>query len=107
MISNKQMSWGNELLIVNSEKGYSSLILVIKEGEQTPLVYHKKKDKTIMILQGCVMITLENQTKMLNQGDVFHISAKTLHRFMAVKEDATIIETGTKIESNDTILVEG
>ena len=96
--------WGHEIIWANTKK-YSSLMMVITEGEQTPYIYHKKRDKTLFILQGIVKLIVEGRNKMLQSGDKYHIPPKLMHRMVALEGDATILEVGTPIE-DDIIIVE-
>lgn len=96
--------WGFELTWVNNDK-YSSRILIVRESEQLPYIYHKKQDITLFILQGVVQLVIEGRNKVLNEGDFYHITPKIMHRIIALKGDATILEAGTPQE-DDIVLVE-
>ena len=101
----KETSWGFEGIWANTPL-YSGRTLVIKEGERTPYIYHKRQDITIAVLQGLVHLTVEGASRQLNAGDIYHIRPKIMYRFHALKGDATLLEAGTKLE-NDTVTVEG
>jgi len=88
--------WGYELVWANTE-AYSGRVLIIKQGDSTNFLYHKTRDKTIFVLQGIVNLILESRTKLLNEGEQYHIPAKVMHQLVAVKGDATILESGTKL----------
>ena len=96
--------WGHEIIWADTKK-YSGIMLVITEGEQTSYIYHKKRDKTLFILQGVVKLVIEGRSKMLQHGDTYHIPPKLMHRIIAIKGDATILEVGTPVE-DDVIIVE-
>jgi len=96
--------WGLELVWSNTEN-YSSKIILIKEGEKLPYIYHKKQDITLFILQGRVLLVIEGKNKMLEEGETYHIPPKLMHRIMAFQGDSTILEVGTKIE-DDIVIVE-
>lgn len=100
----KKHLWGHEMICADRDS-YSSRVFVIKEGEKTPYYYHKVRDKTVFILQGIVQAKIEGQTKLLDEGSEIHISPKVMHGFAAVRGDATILETGTKLV-DDEIVVE-
>lgn len=91
-----QQPWGFELIWAN-ESAYSGRVLIIKQGEATPFVYHKSRNKSIFVLQGIVNLELENRTKLLNEGEQYNIPAKIMHKIIAVKGDATILEAGTQL----------
>lgn len=104
MIDYNKTSWGFEFTWANTSS-YSGRILLVREGDQLPYIYHKKQDITLFILQGVVSLVVEGRTRVLNEGDTFHIQPKLMHRIIALKGDATILEAGTKIE-DDIVLVE-
>ena len=96
--------WGFEMVWADA-KEYSGRILIVREGEKLPYIYHKKQDITLFILQGAVQLVIEGRTKILNEKDSYHIPPKLMHRIMAMKGDATILEVGTAIQ-DDVVLVE-
>lgn len=103
-MKNTKQSWGFEIVFADTEK-YSGKTMIILEGEQTPYIYHKKKDKTIFVLQGVVQLIIEGKKRVLQEAQEYHIPPKIMHRITALRGDATILEVGTKIE-NDIIIVE-
>lgn len=88
--------WGFELVWADN-KDYSGCVLIVKQGEATPFIYHKTRDKTIFVLQGIVNLVLEGRSKLLNEGEQYHISPKIIHQIVAIKGDATILEAGTRL----------
>ena len=100
---NKQ-PWGFDLVWADT-KHYFSRVLIVREGEQLPYIFHKRQDITLFILQGVVQLVVEGKIKTLNEGDTFHIPPKLMHRVIALSGDATILETGTKKE-DDIVVVE-
>jgi len=96
--------WGLELTWADTDN-YSSKVLIITEGESLPHIYHKRYEFTLFILQGVVRLIIEGRDKILNEGDTYHIPSKLMHRIIALKGDATILETGTKLE-DDIVMVE-
>lgn len=95
--------WGHEIVWAEDEK-YAGRIFVIKEGERTPYIYNKKRDKRIFILQGVVQIIIEGRNKILNSGDKYHIPSKVMHRLIALRGEATILEAGTKLEDDEVVV---
>lgn len=91
--------------VVISTNLYAAKLIVVKNGEQTPYIYHKKQDKTIYVLQGVANLKVEGRNKTLNEGDRYHIRPKIMHKIHAAKGDVTILEVGTKLE-DDIIEVE-
>lgn len=104
MKSKLKVPWGYEGIMVDTDL-YSLRMMLVTEGERTNYIYHKVQDKTIYILQGIVHMTIEGKVSLLNEGDRYHIHPRVMHRFNAIKGDATILIVGTKIE-DDIITVE-
>ena len=96
--------WGFSLTWANTPE-YSSRIVIVREGEKLPSIYHKKQDITLFILQGIVQLVVEGRNKVLNEKDSYHIPPKIIHRIIALKGDATILEVGTPL-IDDVVTVE-
>lgn len=104
MTAYNKESWGFEMTWAANDK-YASRVMIVTEGEATPYIYHKKQDITLFILQGVVVLVIEGRNKTLNEGDTYHIPPKVIHQIIALKGDATILETGTPLE-DDIVKVE-
>ena len=96
MKSKLKTLWGFEGVVVSTDL-YSSKIIVVNQGEQTPYVYHKKQDKTLYVLQGTANLKVEGTNKMLNEGERYHIIPKMMYKIHAIKGDVTVLEVGTKL----------
>jgi mannose-6-phosphate isomerase-like protein (cupin superfamily) len=96
--------WGLELVWADNKK-YSSRVMIVSEGENLPYIYHKRQDITLFVLQGIVQLVIEGRTRVLNEGDTYHIPPKLMHKIIALKGDATILECGTPME-DDVVKVE-
>jgi mannose-6-phosphate isomerase-like protein (cupin superfamily) len=96
-INNIEHDWGWEFIWANTEKYYSR-ILIIKEGEVLPLSYHKKQDKTILVLQGIVRLEVGGSSRILNEKEAYRIYPRVIYGLSAIKGDATILESGTAFE---------
>lgn len=96
--------WGFDTDIIDT-KLYSSRVLIVLEGQSLPYFYHKKRDKTLFILQGVVKLVIEGKSKFLQEGETYHILPKIRHQIVAFKGDATIIEVGTPLQ-DDIVIVE-
>ncbi len=95
--------WGREDWIVNKE--YCGKLITIKKSHQTSFHYHKKKNETFYVLDGKVLISLNNGLeKLLQQGDILDIPEGTLHRLNAI-EDSRILEVSTHHEESDSYRV--
>lgn len=88
--------WGSLLVWANKDL-YSGKIISILGGSATPLGYFRKQNKSIMVLQGKVQLKLERETKLLQPGDVYHLSCGKIYQLSAIQDDAIIIEVGTKL----------
>ena len=100
---NQETNWGYEAILLD-RKEYSTKIMVLKEGESLPYIYHKKRDKSWILLQGVLQINIEGGIKLLNEGETQHISPGLMHTATAIKGDATIIEVGTQL-LDDAVIV--
>ncbi len=99
----KKHLWGHE--VICADRGnYSSRVLVIKEGEKTPYSYHKVREKTVFVLQGIVQAKIDGQSKLLNEGSEVHIPPRVMHGFVAIRGDATILETGTELVDDEVVI---
>jgi mannose-6-phosphate isomerase-like protein (cupin superfamily) len=75
--------WGRELWIANTDL-YCGKVLIINEGWQCSLHYHKLKDETFYVSQGNVLVELEGREYWLNSGDSVHIPRLAKHRFFGI-----------------------
>ena len=91
--------WGSEEWIVNTP-AYCGKFLQLKKGKRCSLHYHKNKDETFYILNGRVLMEIDNKDNIMKKGDVKHITPMTLHRFSGL-ECSVIIEFSTHHEESD------
>ena len=103
-VNKEQTPWGFRATLV-SKNEYSGVVLIVKEGERTPYIYHKKRDKTWVVSQGLIQYTAEGKVRLVGEGEAIHILPGIMHRMAAIKGDATIIEIGTKL-LDDVVVVE-
>jgi len=90
--------WGFELLWAYTPK-YAGKLIFVKKGHRLSLQYHEKKDETIYIYQGRVLVELGGSDKrlesaVLQPGQQRRISPGTVHRFEAI-EDTIFFEVST------------
>lgn len=97
--------WGHSLIWADT-KDYRARMFVVLEGLKTPYIYHKKMDITVYVLQGMVKMVIEGQHKMLQAGDKYHIPANHMHCFVAIKNDAVLLESGSGGCMDDIVEVE-
>ncbi len=67
-------------------------VLWVKKGERNSLQWHEHRDEMWVILAGPVKVTIGEEEKVGNTNDVFHIPARTKHRFEGAGEDNRLLE---------------
>jgi mannose-6-phosphate isomerase len=79
--------WGHELVWARTDR-YVGKILHIEPGHLLSLQYHNRKDETIHVLRGEIVLRLvQNGTTIerpLREGESFHIPPLLVHQFEAV-----------------------
>jgi mannose-6-phosphate isomerase len=78
---------------------YAGKVLFIKAGERLSLQHHEVKEETIMLWEGKMILyhgpSLEQLSELvMNDGDVFHIKPKYIHRMLAIT-DCSVFEVST------------
>ena len=78
--------WGHEIIWAKTDR-YVGKILHIEQGHVLSLQYHNKKDESIYVLSGEIILRLKEGETMIErrmgQGAAFHIRPKTVHQFEA------------------------
>ena len=86
--------WGYERLWAHTDK-YVGKILYIKEGRQLSRQYHEKKEETIYVISGFLILEIgqgkDKITKELRRGGTYHIEPGVIHRFIAPKDRPNVI----------------
>ena len=90
--------WGHELLWAQTAD-YAGKVLHIKRGHKLSLQYHERKDETILLYAGSMLLVLEDETGRLEEipmtaGQAYHIPAGRQHRMIAV-DDCEVFEVST------------
>ncbi len=79
--------WGHELIWARTDR-YVGKILHIEPGHVLSLQYHNKKDESIYVLSGEIVLRLQRDDTVIErrvaQGEAFHIQPKVIHQFEAV-----------------------
>lgn len=96
--------WGKEVWFAGTKK-YVGKLLYIKKGHRLSLQYHRKKDETIFVLQGSVLLTTNGRTKKMRIGSAIHLPPRTIHRMTAKYGDAILVEVSTP-EVSDVVRLE-
>jgi mannose-6-phosphate isomerase-like protein (cupin superfamily) len=100
--------WGHELIWAETDR-YVGKILHVKAGESLSLQYHRKKDETIMLLQGRLVLEHFREGEPPARTELclrepFHIPPGLRHRMTAI-EDADLVEVSTP-ELDDVVRLE-
>ncbi|HKE89333.1 MAG TPA: cupin domain-containing protein [Gemmatimonadales bacterium] len=89
--------WGYELIWARTDR-YVGKILHIEAGHVLSLQYHERKDESIYVLSGEIVLRLEQGETQIErrmaQGEAFHIEPKLVHQFEAVVT-SDLIEAST------------
>ncbi|HEY6809100.1 MAG TPA: cupin domain-containing protein [Gemmatimonadales bacterium] len=79
--------WGHELIWARTDR-YVGKILHIEPGHVLSLQYHTKKDETIHVLSGEIILRIKEGERLVERrmrpGASFHIAPPTVHQFEAV-----------------------
>jgi len=78
--------WGRELIFAENER-YAGKILHIEAGHSLSLQYHERKDETIFVLEGELILTIEEdgalRERILRAGEAQRIRPGMRHRMRA------------------------
>jgi mannose-6-phosphate isomerase-like protein (cupin superfamily) len=89
--------WGYELIWARTDR-YVGKILHIEAGHVLSLQYHERKDESIYVLSGEIVLRLQQGETLIErrvgQGEAFHIQPKQVHQFEAVVT-SDLIEAST------------
>jgi mannose-6-phosphate isomerase-like protein (cupin superfamily) len=79
--------WGHETIWARTDR-YVGKILHIEPGHVLSLQYHNKKDESIYVLSGEIILRIQQGETMIEKrvglGAAFHIQPKVIHQFEAV-----------------------
>ncbi len=101
--------WGYELWWARTDR-YVGKLLHVKAGTQLSLQYHVKKDETIHLWSGDMVLVLADGAggtlvdHPMRPGDSYHVVPGTVHRMRAVT-DCDVLEVSTP-EVEDVVRVE-
>ena len=90
--------WGYELIWARTDD-YVGKILHIKGGHKLSLQYHEKKEETMLLYSGRMILVFENAAGQLQEislaaGEAHHIPVGRKHRMIAL-EDCEVFEVST------------
>ena len=99
--------WGRELIFAENER-YAGKILHIDAGHRLSLQYHERKDETIFVLEGELLLTIEEdgalQERTLRAGEAQRIRPGVRHR-MRAEQPCRILEVSSP-ELDDVVRLE-
>ena len=79
--------WGHELIWARTDR-YVGKILHIEPGHALSLQYHNKKDESIYVLAGEIILRLQQGDTLIERrlvrGEALHLAPKLIHQFEAV-----------------------
>ena len=103
--------WGHELIWASSAR-YAGKIIVINEGHRLSRQYHELKEESILVIDGELHLELgpdsyhtESQSRILVEGESYHILPNTVHRFCAPNGDVRLVEVSSP-ELHDVVRLE-
>ena len=100
--------WGHEVIWAWTDR-YVGKLIVIETGKRLSLQHHEVKDEWIHVLDGRLLLTLENgagevEQRELGPGEGAHVGTLRVHRYEAL-ETCRLIEVSTP-ELDDVVRLE-
>jgi mannose-6-phosphate isomerase len=107
VVTRVEKPWGYELHWAKTDR-YVGKVLHVKAGHALSLQYHNKKDETMYLYSGKMVLETEQQGQLVKRemapGDSVHITPRTVHRITAI-EDCDVLEVSTP-EIDDVVRLE-
>jgi quercetin dioxygenase-like cupin family protein len=79
--------WGYEIVWAHTDR-YVGKILHIEPGHLLSLQYHTKKEESIYVLRGEILLRIQQEDTLIErrlaEGEAFHIRPRVVHQFEAV-----------------------
>lgn len=90
--------WGHEEIWAWTDR-YVGKLLVIETGKRLSLQHHEVKDEWVYVLDGRLLLTLENdageiEQRELGPGEGAHVGIRRVHRYEAL-DTCRLIEVST------------
>jgi mannose-6-phosphate isomerase-like protein (cupin superfamily) len=100
--------WGHELIWALTDR-YCGKILVIESGRRLSLQRHERKDESIYVMSGRMLLYLEDDggtvaATELGPGDSAHVPVGRIHRYESI-ERVELLEVSTP-EIDDVVRLE-
>ena len=107
VVTRIEKPWGYELHWARTDR-YVGKVLHVKAGHALSLQYHNKKDETMYLYSGRMVLETEQEGQLvkweMTPGDSVHITPKTVHRITAI-DDCDVLEVSTP-ELDDVVRLE-
>ena len=91
--------WGYEVIWAAPDSGaYIGKLICIYPNQRMSLQYHEKKEETIYVISGVLLVwesESEKEVLTLSNGNIYHVNPGQIHRFGAGSETVMIIEVST------------
>ena len=99
MLKKIEKPWGHELLWAQTAD-YVGKVLHISKGHKLSLQYHERKEETVMLYSGRMLLVLEDDAGVLREihvaaGEAYHIPVGRQHRMVALDQDCEVLEVST------------
>lgn len=95
--------WGREEIWAETDR-YVGKYLHINPGHRLSLQYHNVKMETVNVLKGeLILETANGVIQVLKQGETFHVSPGTIHRFGAGENEGVILTEVSTTELDDVV----
>ncbi len=91
--------WGHELIWARTDR-YVGKVLHVRAGHLLSRQYHHRKDETMHVLRGELLLRIwpaedaEPEVRVFREGESVHIPAPTIHQIEAVV-DSDVLEAST------------
>lgn len=100
--------WGYELIFAHTDR-YVGKILHVDAGHALSLQYHERKDETLFVSSGEIVLEVEEAgtlvSRTLRSGDSYRIRPFTRHRLISGTEACDVVEVSTP-ELDDVVRLE-
>ena len=99
--------WGYELLWAKTDR-YVGKIIHVNADHALSLQYHERKDETILVWSGRVVLEVKEDGQLVQRemvsGESIHLAPGTVHRITAI-EESDLVEVSTP-ELDDVVRLE-
>ena len=106
-VTKVEKPWGYELLWAITDR-YVGKIIHVNAGHALSLQYHERKDETILVWSGRVILEVKEDGQLVQRemapGKSIHLAPGTVHRITAL-EESDLVEVSTP-ELEDVIRLE-